>query len=167
MYKLQPSVPLFFQFLQQNNSKVLGENARNIKETANSKPVAKQNDKKVVVPVEQFEAFKVYEDEEQLQWKQKPPRLPKPAKNDPYIVYKEQIGNRLITKKELAEMERKLKPKEPSPMSVEKCENWPEKVENEIVLASRSSKDIFFEVEEYRSTIYQYLREHEVSFLGW
>lgn len=141
---------------------MLEENARN-KENARTKAVAnKDNDKKVVVPVAQFEAFKVYEDEETQQQPQ-PPRQPKPVENDPYNIYKEQIGNRFITKKELAEIEGKPKPKQPSPMSIEKCENVAPMLEADILIPSRSSKDIFFEVEEYRASIYQYLREHEVS----
>lgn len=108
--------------------------------------------------------FKVYEDEEQ---RQQPPRGPKVVQNDPYNIYKEQIGNRFITKKELAEIEaKKPKPKKESPMSVEKCEAEQKNVESEIVARGGSSKDIFFEMEEYRDMIYQYLREHEVCFVG-
>lgn len=143
---------------------MLEENARN-KENARSKLVVnKENDKKLVVPVAQFEAFKVYEDEEQQQQKP-PPRLPKPVENDPYNIYKEQIGNRFITKKELAEIEGKPKPKQPSPMSIEKCENVEPKIEAGVLTPSRGSKDIFFEMEEFRASIYQYLREHEVRWV--
>lgn len=156
-----PPLHLFwFQLLEPGNSKVLEENARNKENAKSKKAVNKENDKKFAVPVAQFEAFKVYEDEEQ---QQQPHRLPKPVENDPYNIYKEQIGNRYITKKELAEIEAKPKPKQPSPMSIEKCENVEPKVEAEVAAPGRSSKDIFFEMEEYRASIYQYLREHEVS----
>lgn len=159
-----------FQILDAGNSKVLEENVNN-KENAKNKQALKENDKKLVVPVAQFKAFKVYEDEEKQQQLQQPsvhqpPKLPKNVENDPYSIYKDQIGNRFITKTELAEIEGKPKPKEPSPMSIEKCENVEPKLQTEIITAGRSSRDIFFEMEEYRASIYQYLREHEVSFQG-
>lgn len=142
------------------NSKAPVDAVNSNKENIKSKQILDDNDKKVVVPVAQFEAFKVYEDEPTSQ----APKLPKHVDNNPYNIYKDQIGNRFITKTELAEIEGKPKPKEPSPMSVEKSENVEPKEPTEVVTSSRSSRDIFFEMEEYRASIYQYLREHEVSF---
>lgn len=158
------------QFAEAGSSKVvLDTNA------GNKENVAK-GDKKVVVPVAQFEAFKVYEDDEQprQQYEQQtrpplqmPSKLPKSVENNPYKIYKEQIGeNRYVTKVELAEIARKVAMDKVraacSPMSIEQqCE---ENVKPGEIVASRNSKDIFFEMEEYRASIYQYLREHEVSF---
>lgn len=143
----------------------MDENVRNKENNVKNKTTV--GDKKVVVPVAQFEAFKVYEDEEQQQLQQQEqqvaelpqpqapqpqPRQPKHVANNPYSIYKDQIGNRFITKTELAEIER-------NPT----CENA-EPQEEIVASGGGSSKDHFFDVEDYRTVIYQYLRQHEVSF---
>lgn len=143
----------------------MDENARNKENNVKNKSTV--GDKKVVVPVAQFEAFKVYEDEEQQQLQQQQqvaeppqqpqqpqpkPKQPKHVANNPYSIYKDQIGNRFITKTELAEIERNPKGENVEPQ------------EEIVTSCGGSSKDHFFDVEDYRAVIYQYLRQHEVSF---
>lgn len=152
--------------------------------------VDKENCKQIVnpiVPVAQFEAFKVYEDrssemvyteemraiDEKHKGKMKNKRIGQ--------VYKED-ANKLHNKVEIDEIEKfqneDLKrevsdsfkdlsclPK-PSPMSVEKILNDSSEVtaEDLIIRGIKSGKDIFFDMEEYRADIYAYLREHEVKY---
>lgn len=144
-----------------------------------------------IVPVAQFEAFKVYEDriiedpahlenlaaiDEKLKSRMKPNRI--------IEVYKGTSEDRFYTKSEVAELERLKKEEdakrgvshpfkdlvrspEPSPMSVEKVfdENRVVTAEDVIIRGVKSPKDLFFEMEEYRDDIYRYLREHEVRCL--
>lgn len=124
-----------------------------------------------VVPVAQFEAFKVYEDDEYMARIDQKLRLLSKSN-----VYKGTAEDRFITKTELAEREKKriieknqeieneapVQPPtqdQPVPMSITKAND-----ENQIILKNVSrTKDLFFEVDEYRDDIYAYLREHEVS----
>lgn len=85
---------------------------------------------------------------------------------------------RFYTKTEVAEMERKKieedaakgifhsKPPvidSPQVMSIEKSFDDSLNFVESVLKPSKSNKDIFFEVEEYRDDIYRYLLEHEVS----
>lgn len=98
-------------------------------------------------------------------------------------VYKGTSEDRFYTKSEVAELERLkkeedakrgvshpfkelVKTPEPSPMSVEKIfdENSEVTAEDVIIRGVKSTKDLFFEMEEYRDDIYKYLREHEVKY---
>lgn len=137
------------------------QNAKSCEENVHNK----QNLKNLVapvVPVAQFEAFKVYEDEEQENT-----RLRKP-KNDLSDIYKATNEDRFLTKKEALEMVKnkerellKFKVTEESPMSIEKSFKTEVNDENKVVTC-KSTKDLFFEMAEYRSNIYYYLREREV-----
>lgn len=157
---------------------------------AENKDADKENRKQIVnpiVPVAQFEAFKVYEDrimedneeqlaaiDEKLMSRMRPTGIVQ--------VYKGTAEDRFYTKSEVAELERVKKEEdakrgvthpfkelvrtpEPSPMSVEKVfdENSEVTAEDVIIRGVKSPKDLFFEMEEYRADIYRYLREHEVK----
>ncbi|KAJ3658494.1 hypothetical protein Zmor_010229 [Zophobas morio] len=140
-----------------------------------------ENKKNLVVPVAQFEAFTVYEDDDHQARIDE--RLRLISKSN---VYKGTAEDRFITKSELAEIARqknieklkevaKLPVLEPkyedikeesgveTPMSIEKVndENNSQLAE-QIIMKNAHSKDIFFEMEEYRDDIYAYLREHEL-----
>ncbi|XP_050300043.1 G2/mitotic-specific cyclin-A [Anthonomus grandis grandis] len=108
-----------------------------------------------IIPVAQFEAFKVYEDEEKLA------RIEEKLRSkSTYNVYK---GNeeRFFSKTEVADMQRKgIIPKPPSPvpspMSVERsCYR--------AVWTDEEDDHEFFNMEEYGEDIYKYLREHELK----
>lgn len=124
-----------------------------------------------MVPVAQFEAFKVYEDEDQFI---PLARMRKPKPNDLSNVYKGTSEDKFVTKKEAAEMQR-IKQDEMKAIAAKKLKNHlmslemngeTDQNENESEIAkSKNNKDLFFEMEEYRFEIYQYLREHEVSLL--
>lgn len=145
----------------------------------------KENRKNLVnpiVPVAQFQAFKVYEDksydermvhiEEKLRQKLKP-------SNSIIQVYKgTSEDKRFYTKTEVAEMERKKIEEDAakgifhtkSPvidglltMSIKKSIDDSSNLVESVLKPSKSNKDIFFEMEEYRDDIYRYLLEHEVS----
>ena len=143
-----------------------------------------ENKKNLVVPVAQFEAFTVYEDDDHQARIDE--RLRLISKSN---VYKGTAEDRFITKSELAEIARqknieklkevaKLPVLEPkyedikeesgveTPMSIEKVndENNSQLAE-QIIMKNAHSKDIFFEMEEYRDDIYAYLREHEVWYI--
>ncbi|XP_030766387.1 cyclin-A2 isoform X2 [Sitophilus oryzae] len=130
----------------------------------------KENNRKNIVnpiiPVAQFEAFKVYEDEEKLAKIEE--RLKAKSTSN---VYKGTAEDRFFTKTEVAELERKgIIPSSknepvpspiPSPMSIEKAyEN--EFTEEVVFRRTEKSKDDFFNMEEYSVDIYRYLREHEL-----
>lgn len=144
-------------------SKLCAENAQN-----------KENVKTVsspVVPVAQFEAFNVYDDEKQT-------RHRKLKQNDPSNIYKGTNEDRFITKKELADLTMRMQDMEEFPkMKKNPSVNDPDNSvcldksfeddtnkENEHTSKFNSERDRFFEVEEYRSAIYQYLRQQEVSY---
>lgn len=131
-----------------------------------------------VVPVAQFEAFKVYEDEEPAE---RIVRQRKLKEDDLSQVYKDTNQERFYTKREVLEMRKQkeeqtanvpkrkqaLVPEDPnSPMSIEKSEAK-KKDETEVLSKVKSNKDHFFEMEDYRADIYKYLREREVSRLVW
>lgn len=136
-----------------------------------------------VVPVAQFEAFKVYEDsnDEKIN-KELLERYKKTKDKDGYSnVYKGTTDDRFVTKKEvkhklqndpefseLLNVQKKNVPSinisdlqnfNDSPMSTEKLES--ENVISEIA-KSKTNRDAFFEMLEYREEIYNYLREREV-----
>lgn len=126
-----------------------------------------------IVPVAQFEAFKVYEDEEPAERI----RQRKLKEDDLSQVYKDTNQERFYTKREVLEMRKQKEeqtanvPKRKqslvpedlnSPMSIEKSEAK-KNDENEVVVKVKSNKDHFFEMEDYRADIYKYLREREVS----
>lgn len=130
-----------------------------------------------IVPVAQFEAFKVYEDEEPAE---RILRQRKLKEDDLSQVYKETNQERFYTKREVLEMRKQkeeqtanvpkrkqpLVPDDPnSPMSIEKSEAK-KNDENKVVVKVKSNKDYFFEMEDYRADIYKYLREREVSILS-
>lgn len=150
---------------QSNNSNIA--NHKNKENWGNSQ---KENNRKNIVnpiiPVAQFEAFKVYED---AAYEEKLARIEEKLKaRSTSNVYKGTAEDRFYTKTEVAEMERKgiIPPKQeyksmpspvPCPMSVE--HNY----ENEYPKELRGSeKEDFFAMEEYSSDIYKYLREHEL-----
>ncbi|XP_044256129.1 G2/mitotic-specific cyclin-A [Tribolium madens] len=132
-----------------------------------------ENKKNVVVPVAQFEAFTVYEDDEYRARIDE--RLKLISKSN---VYKGTAEDRFITKTELAEIERKKnleKMKEileiPAPlvgresdipMSVEKSDVENVELKEKAVTKSTNARDVFFEMEEYRDSIFAYLKEHEL-----
>uniref|UniRef100_A0AAR5P4W5 Cyclin N-terminal domain-containing protein n=2 Tax=Dendroctonus ponderosae TaxID=77166 RepID=A0AAR5P4W5_DENPD len=132
----------------------------------------KENNRKNIVnpiiPVAQFEAFKVYEDaayESKLEKFEERVRARSTSN-----VYKGTAEDRFVTKREVAEMERKgLIPKQvpkrelspiPSPMSLEK--DYDENNYSEELLKKNLLDDNFYNVEEYIVDIYRYLREHEL-----
>lgn len=116
-----------------------------------------------IVPVAQFEAFKVYEDEEIAE------RYRKSNKSN---MCKIEEG-RLRIKSDTTENEPKTKQIEGAespkrcpavqPMSTDKnVDDSMQLAEEAILKNSKNLKDRFFEMEEYRERIYIYLREHEV-----
>ncbi|CAG9819761.1 unnamed protein product [Phaedon cochleariae] len=158
------------------NSSVNDENDECLKEN-------RKNLVNPIVPCAQFEAFKVYEDqayEERMARIEE--KLKSRIKHTGLIqVYKGTAEDRFYTKTEVAELERKKRAEDeakgifhprkeladvlpvPIPMSIEKFygENI-SKAEDVLLRGNKSTKDIFFEMEEYRSDIYKYLREHEL-----
>lgn len=143
-----------------------------------------------IVPVAQFEAFKVYEDSKEndvsVNQSHKSVDNNGTAESDLSLVKKEWFAQEAKAKVErdvnrkLQQQECKTKlpvagskkalesegkviartPDRETPMSIEKP------IEDEcmkLLIKSKSNKDLFFENEEYRSDIYLYLREHEVS----
>lgn len=112
-----------------------------------------------VIPVAQFEAFKVYEDDEKYA------RIEERLKaRSTCNVYSGTAADRYLTKTEVAELRLKgllPKPKPaPCPMSVEKdfveteeCKEQPELKE----------QDELYSLTEYSMDIYKYLREHELK----
>ncbi|KAF7283214.1 cyclin A [Rhynchophorus ferrugineus] len=121
-----------------------------------------------IIPVAQFEAFKVYEDEEKRAKIEERLRA-KSTSN----VYKGTSEDRFFTKTEVAELERKgiIPPatkndvKEdtgsiPSPMSVEK--DYENSFSEDRLRRVDKNKDELFTMEEYSSDVYRYLREHEL-----
>ncbi|XP_018329929.1 cyclin-A2 [Agrilus planipennis] len=183
----------------------------------------KQNIQKLpppVVPVAQFEAFKVGEDSKENDLEKKLEECQRRRKNrDPYAeIYKGTAEDKFITKKEWLEMEAKRKQeleqkrqlqieairkqkeadaqsrkeeeeeklkalhalkvasdknlKSPiiesidagSPMSIEKSLTDDLQNENKLnrEIIAKTSRDLFFEMPQYRTDIYLYLREHEL-----
>nr|CAI5852421.1 unnamed protein product [Callosobruchus analis] len=147
---------------------------------ADENDCSKENRKNLVnpiVPVAQFEAFKVYEDdgydERMARIEEK---LKKRIKKSGLVqVYKGTAEDRFYTKTEVAALERKKREEEAaakalltpvsSPMSIEKTNDENVSDSDDSLFWGRQSsiKDIFFEVEEYREIIYTYLREHELK----
>lgn len=140
-------------------------------ENAVCKPFA--NKQAPVIPVAQFQAFKVYEEADD----KKPVRYENQRKEvEQYEslrikevfqnFYKGTAGEKLVTKKEALEQSGIFdlpKPQVievPVPMSIEKSANKSE-TEGAQVNVSRN-KDLFFELDEYREDIYEYLREKEL-----
>lgn len=137
-----------------------------------------ENRKNVVVPVAQFEAFTVYEDDEHRAKIDQ--RLKLISKSN---VYKGTSEDKFITKTELAEMERKknlekMKQvlnipatipqilKEPEiTIITEKLDDDNVQVDEKSIKKSTNAKDAFFEMEEYRNEIFSYLKEHEVEYM--
>lgn len=104
-----------------------------------------------VVPVAQFEAFKVYEDDEQKKQVESPPKDNAPP---------EKTKNELELENLSLQNGKSAEKSDPAPMSVEKLENK----ENEslyAVVKSARSKDLFLEMDDYRCDIFEYLKEHE------
>ncbi|KAK9693202.1 Cyclin, C-terminal domain [Popillia japonica] len=129
-----------------------------------------------VVPVAQFEAFKVYEDTAEERIDQKLREMQRRRKDkDPFANIYKGTEDRLITKKEaqdiLAKEARQVNvpvvasnPPEieavfGSPMSIEKIND--ENDSRNAIAKSKSYKDLFFELADYRNEIVSYLREHE------
>lgn len=161
------------------------KNLKNIEKNERFKE--KKNLVNPIVPVSQFEAFKVYEDKDK-NYEERMARIEEKLKSKIKTtgivqVYKGTAEDRFYTKTEVAELERKKLEEDaakgifhpitgfdnspsPTPMSVEKSFDEEMITAEEVLLrGAKSTKDIFFELEEYRSDIYNYLREHEVSFL--
>ncbi|KAG5895620.1 hypothetical protein JTB14_017729 [Gonioctena quinquepunctata] len=168
--------------------KNIEKNSKNLENhavTTENEQCLKENRKNLVnpiIPVAQFEAFKVYEDqgyedrlaliEEKLKSKTRHTGLSQ--------VYKA-ADDTIFSKIELAELERKKRLEEEaaknvfqqknesgdismsSPMKIDQSfdENM-QQSEYVLLRGNKSTKDIFFEMEEYRVDIYKYLREHEV-----
>ncbi|KAJ8922769.1 hypothetical protein NQ315_007804 [Exocentrus adspersus] len=148
----------------------------------------KENRKNLVnpiVPVAQFQAFKVYEDkayeERMREIEEKLKRKIKPSTTLVQVYKGTSEDKRFYTKTEVAELERKqveedaakgvyhTKPPllldSPSVMFIENSSALdvsPNIVET-VLRPSKSNKDIFFEMEEYRNDIYKYLLEHELK----
>lgn len=158
-----------------NVAKSSNENACNKDKpkTSNENAQNKENSKKTApaIPVAQFEAFNVYEDDTAC----RQVRQKKLKDNDISKIYKGTDQDRFITKKELVEMAMNnqdvhiprlkslvLDDKHDSPMSIEKSFEIENIIETDVIAKSKSNKDIFFEMEEYRGIIYRYLREREV-----
>lgn len=131
------------------------------------------------VPVAQFQAFKVYEDieiEKELRERQKRNR----HKDDLSNIYKGTDEDRFVTKKEAKE---RLKVQEVaglsafeprSPLATPKDQDSPMSVEKSvmdehdtcsIIAKSKTCRDTFFEMAEYRNEIFIYLKEQEVIWL--
>jgi cyclin A len=163
--KVNKPVPKGKQPLKKAN--VLNSRAENVQNN--------ENRKNVVVPVAQFEAFTVYEDDDHRARIDE--RLRLISKSN---VYKGTAEDRFITKTELAEIERKKSlekmeelakappiesdfEKEPeTPMSIEKFNDENCQLAEEVILKNVNEKNVFFQVKEYRDDIYAYLREHEL-----
>nr|CAH7722226.1 unnamed protein product [Callosobruchus chinensis] len=136
-----------------------------------------ENPENPVVPVAQFQAFKVYEDdgyEEKMAIIEAKLRKMNNKKKGYIDVYQ---GNeeRFYTKKEAAEIRKRIMAERAaaeeaaklllpvrSPMSDQnRTDENEEETDDSIFWERKSVKDAFFDVEEYRETIYKYLREHE------
>lgn len=161
--------------------------------TSKSKPVEVKTYKNTfakhpppVVPVAQFEAFKVYEDSNETIEKELRERLRKRKDKDQYSkLYKGTAEDRFITKKEAKELIAKQKEESipvelntsnssldttlaelendiGSPMSIEKSNKSNVIAE---VAKSKTLKDIFFDLDEYRQDIFWYLCHKEVRVL--
>lgn len=175
-----------------NSNEVNKLNVKNSLKNAENNDADKENRKQIVnpiVPVAQFQAFKVYEDrimddadyqermaaiDEKLKSRMRPTGI--------IQVYKGTAEDRFYTKAEIAQLEKLKKAEdakrgvthpfkalvnspEPSPMSVEKIFEDNHVTAEDVIIrgVKKSPKDLFFEMEEYRVDIYKYLREHEVN----
>lgn len=158
------------------------ENIFKEKNVSENDQCLKENRKNIVnpiVPCNQFKAFKVYEDESYGERMARiEEKLRSKAKNNDLIqVYKGTEEDRFYTKSEVAELERKkiledeakgiFRPpvKVESPPRIIVIDHLVEHrqlQEDTYITGGKRLKDIFFEMEEYRSDIYIYLREHEL-----
>ncbi|XP_066245550.1 G2/mitotic-specific cyclin-A [Euwallacea similis] len=115
-----------------------------------------------IIPVAQFEAFKVYEDST---YEDKCARIDERLKAKSTCNIYKGTEEKFVTKTEVAEMERLgliPKPSPLSPMSIEKSFEIDCK-ENISQLAKNDDENgDFFAVTEYFTEIYQYLRAHEM-----
>lgn len=165
-------------FLQPNILKNKKSNENEVFKKANKAPAP-------IVPVAQFEAFKVYEDSDDKINKELLERQRKRKDKDNFSnVYKGTNEDRFVTKKEvksklqqdpklceLLNINQDIPPADSplteidkftaAPMSIEKslCDN----VIVSDIAKSRTNKDVFFEMEEYRNDIFAYLLEREVN----
>ncbi|XP_060532142.1 cyclin-A2 [Cylas formicarius] len=132
------------------------------KENRNSQKENRKNIVNPIVPVAQFEAFKVYED---VSYEDRMAKIEEKLKaKSKSMVYKGTMEDRFYTKKEIVEMERKglippaeLPEDEEEVLSLMNIERSVEAAREQI----KSDND-FFIIEEYSLEIYQYLREHEL-----
>lgn len=118
----------------------------------------------------QFEAFKVYEDEETAERKCNKSNVCKIEEaTECTKTVAAEIGKK--TEKHVKDNACMESPKREilspaKPMSVDKnLDDSIQLAEDAILKNSKNMKDRFFEVEEYREKIYIYLREHEVRLL--
>lgn len=137
---------------------ILTENSCDIKSNNNEKSSKFQTWKKSipVVPVAQFEAFKVYEDKQEEK------------ENDSGSVeIKNYLDSNILTDSKYVDNDDSVASKknvntniQESPMSIDKSLvlNVPNRQ-----LKNRQEREIFFEMPEYRSNIHNYLREAEVT----
>lgn len=163
------------------------ENVKNKENILKDQKAKSENDnfKNIVnpiVPCNQFKAFKVYEDENYTERLARiDEKLKNKAKHSNLQVYKGTTeDSKYYTKNEIAELERKSE--EESSNSILENTSKIESAKNiildnqilDISIEEKNGKDailvgekrlktLFFELEEYRSDIYLYLREHEVS----
>lgn len=123
--------------------------------------VAKQVKKPVpVVPVAQFEAFKVYEDKQE----EKENANNKLQNKNKVIEHDEVDKNILDISKEVTDVPKNaladIVIPSPMPMSIDKSVT---KSLSNRQSKSRQEREIFFEMPEYRENIHKYLREAEVN----
>ncbi|CAH1105304.1 unnamed protein product [Psylliodes chrysocephalus] len=162
------------------------ENVKNKENILKDQKAKSENDnfKNIVnpiVPCNQFKAFKVYEDENYTERLARiDEKLKNKAKHSNLQVYKGTTeDSKYYTKNEIAELERKSE--EESSNSILENTSKIESAKNiildnqilDISIEEKNGKDailvgekrlktLFFELEEYRSDIYLYLREHEL-----
>lgn len=139
-----------------------------------------------VVPVAQFEAFKVYEDNETKINKELRNRQKKTKDKENFSnIYKGTNEDRFVTKKEVKnKLQEDPKLSEllninndvqtvDSPLSdLEKFTDSPMSIEKSLteniivpeIAKGKTNKDVFFEMEEYRKDIFAYLLEREVGY---
>ncbi|CAH1963548.1 unnamed protein product [Acanthoscelides obtectus] len=177
-------IHIFLQPLGASNQLNVNVDCKIKSKNENGCAVKKENQKNLdnpIVPVAQFEAFKVYEDdsfdERMARIDEKLKQMAK--KNGIIDAYKGTAEDRFLSKTEAAAIIKKkreeqdaarknlelLRSQGSSPMSVGKPndENMAEMDDDSLFWGRKTVKDVFFDMEEYREMIYKYLREHELK----
>ncbi|XP_017777159.1 PREDICTED: G2/mitotic-specific cyclin-A [Nicrophorus vespilloides] len=154
----------------------LGINNVNVLKKSDVDKLFKKNDENVfkqaackqpvpIVPVAQFQAFKVYEDSQDELVKKGIEILEKKHVEEVFKNAYKGNEDRLMTKQEALELAGALEVEKPqvidsfidSPMSVEKLTDE----NSELHQLCKSSRDLFFQLDEYRDEIFKYLCEQE------